>query len=111
MIGVGQKNYLKRKFTDAKARYILESDINEINELIEQLVKKRRYVDNLIRLSQTILSKNIIESMSTSNILPKYGFPVDVVELSLLHHGEEAKDFNWKETFVLPFLNMLRQAR
>ncbi|NMB96547.1 MAG: DUF1998 domain-containing protein, partial [Clostridiaceae bacterium] len=96
VLGISDWSWTKELFEEKnspmqKARYILESDINEINELIEQLVKKRRYVDNLIRLSQTILSKNIIESMSTSNILPKYGFPVDVVELSLLHHGEEAK--------------------
>ena len=29
--------------------------------------------------------------MSQHNVIPKYGFPVDVVELQIYHHSEEAK--------------------
>ena len=33
----------------------------------------------------------MINFLSSRNVIPKYGFPVDVVELEILHHSEEAK--------------------
>ena len=33
-------------------------------------------------------------TLSQRNVIPKYGFPVDVVELQITHHGEEAKGWS-----------------
>jgi predicted nucleic-acid-binding Zn-ribbon protein len=41
-------------------------------------------------LIRTIKEKPLINYLSSRNVLPKYGFPVDVVELSLAYHGDAA---------------------
>lgn len=41
---------------------------------------------------ETIKRKQLIDFLATHNIIPKYGFPVDVVELTPHHHIHAAKD-------------------
>ena len=69
----------------------LEYDVKQIEEVREQLYKQKRDTDHLLRLLNTIKGRDILSFMSSHNIIPKYGFPVDVVELQLYHHHEEAK--------------------
>ena len=66
-------------------------DISKLEVVKDELYKKGKRVDFLSRLIKTLKEKNLIEFMSNSNIIPKYGFPVDVVQLQTFHHGEEAK--------------------
>jgi len=40
---------------------------------------------------KTIIEQQLINFLSSSNVIPKYGFPVDVVELSINSHVPEAK--------------------
>ena len=42
----------------------------------------------------TYLTKSVLEFLSSNNVMPKYGFPVDIVELTILHHGEEARNIS-----------------
>ncbi|MEW6624995.1 MAG: DEAD/DEAH box helicase [Bacillota bacterium] len=67
------------------------SDVEQLEQLRIQLFQERRNADHINRLITTLKSKNLIDYLSTRNVIPKYGFPVDVVELQLSHHGEEAK--------------------
>ena len=41
---------------------------------------------------QTIKGKDLIGFLASHGVIPKYGFPVDVVELATLHHINEAKN-------------------
>lgn len=69
----------------------LIADVEQITRVREENLLKGRKVDHLTRLINTIKDRDLIGFLSSRNIIPKYGFPVDVVELQLQHHGEEAK--------------------
>ncbi|MDF2843442.1 MAG: hypothetical protein K0R00_1868 [Herbinix sp.] len=68
--------------------------INELDELKKRLDNERKPSDNILRIENTYLKKDVLSFLSSSNVLPKYGFPVDVVNLDILHNGEEAKAIN-----------------
>jgi ATP-dependent helicase YprA (DUF1998 family) len=80
------------------ALVIAESNVKEIIAELEELKKKldqeRRPSDNILKIQNTYLKKDILSFLSSSNVLPKYGFPVDVIELDILHSGENAKVIN-----------------
>lgn len=67
------------------------SDVEELEKLMEERFRQGKPVDHLGRLVSTIKSRDIIGFLSSRNVIPKYGFPVDVVELQILHEGEDAK--------------------
>lgn len=68
------------------------------NEIYIQLEKaKAEYYEKnntniigIIRLENTFLGKNILSLLSSNNVLPKYGFPIDVVGLDIISNSEEA---------------------
>jgi ATP-dependent helicase YprA (DUF1998 family) len=68
--------------------------IGELEELKKKLDAERKPSDNILRIQNTYLKKDVLSFLSSSNVLPKYGFPVDVVNLDILHHGENAKVIN-----------------
>ncbi|NMB44838.1 MAG: DEAD/DEAH box helicase [Firmicutes bacterium] len=73
------------------ARIEVESDIAALTERYDQLVAIRRTgADHLVRLMNTIKKRNLINFLSSRNVLPRYGFPVDVVMLDLRfnHHAD-----------------------
>lgn len=70
----------------------LRSIIYELEELKESAYAKGERVDGLTRNIKTYKEKRLISYLASTNILPKYGFPVDVVPLQLLHHSSEAKE-------------------
>jgi len=74
-----------------KAHNEIVEDLNELEILRKKLFEERKDIRHLDRLIKTIREKDLIGYLSSKNVLPKYGFPVDVVELELAHHGEEAK--------------------
>jgi ATP-dependent helicase YprA (DUF1998 family) len=74
-----------------KAHQEITEDLNCLEEIRVKLFNERKYIGHLDRLIKTIKEKNLIGYLSSRNVLPKYGFPVDVVELELIHHGEDAK--------------------
>lgn len=83
---------------DEGALVIAESSVKEIIDELEDLKKKldaeRKPSDNILRIQNTYLKKDVLSFLSSSNVLPKYGFPVDVVNLDILHNGENAKVIN-----------------
>ncbi len=67
------------------------ADVDRLEERRDELVRNKKPSDFILRVINTIKEKDLIGFLANHNVLPKYGFPVDVVELELLHHGEEAK--------------------
>lgn len=76
--------WLERAVAEAR------EDVGQIEAAIQKAVSERRYplAGALERQKQTITGENIIGFLARKNVLPKYGFPVDVVELDLSRSGE-----------------------
>ncbi len=66
-------------------------DVAELQRIREELFRRGRPSDHLHKVMETIRRRYLIDFLASRNVLPKYGFPVDVVELEILHHGEEAR--------------------
>lgn len=71
----------------AKAEKEIRDDIVQFNELIGEAVQKENYrlAGRLKDTLKTIKSRDLLGFLANRNILPKYGFPVDTVELRTLH--------------------------
>jgi hypothetical protein len=69
----------------------IRHDVAELERVREELIDQHKPSDYILRLINTLKKRSIIDFLSNRNILPKYGFPVDVVELQVLHHGEDAR--------------------
>jgi len=67
------------------------NDLMMLNKKRDELHKAFKNSDYILRVINTINHEYLISYLSKQNVIPKYGFPVDVVELQLLHHSEEAK--------------------
>lgn len=96
VIGVDNWEWANQLFNESngvlfKAHQEVIDDLNSLEEIRIKLFNERKYIGHLDRLIKTIREKDLIGYLSSRNVLPKYGFPVDVVALELLHHGEEAK--------------------
>ncbi|ADL68468.1 Protein of unknown function DUF1998 [Thermoanaerobacterium thermosaccharolyticum DSM 571] len=76
-----------------KAERHLMNDIEELEAIEEEYSKRKKYeqASNVRRVINTLERRYIIDFLSQNNVIPKYGFPVDVVELKINHHGDEAK--------------------
>jgi len=83
----------KKKGVLQKATEEVLTDIDNLEKMRERLFneKKDSYIPQVKRTIDTIKKKPLINFLSTHNVIPKYGFPVDVVDLQILHHSEEAK--------------------
>jgi hypothetical protein len=71
---------------------------NQVKDDVQRLEKHRRDLiaagkpsDYVLRSINTIKRRYLISYLSSQNVIPKYGFPVDVVSLQLLHHDLEAR--------------------
>jgi hypothetical protein len=69
----------------------VRSDVDALDEIRMENAQKGLRSDYLFRLIRTIKNKPIINFLSSSNILPKYGFPVDVVEFKIMYPSDEAE--------------------
>lgn len=57
-------------------------DLNTLEKAKEKLISENKNgVDRIIRSIKTIKNQRIIDFLSKNNLIPKYGFPVDTVEL------------------------------
>jgi len=76
------------------ARLELENDIEQLEKVQANLVEQKKFgkANVINRVIRTLKTKYLINYMSQNNIIPKYGFPVDVVELKIAHHGDQAKN-------------------
>lgn len=75
-----------------KAADEVYGDVEDLEKYRLQLLNDRKPADYILRTIETIKKKYLIDFLSSRGVLPKYGFPVDVVELHLLHHGKDAEN-------------------
>lgn len=73
------------------ATLVVKEELNILEQARQEAFDQGKSLDYLQRSIKTIKEANLLGFLSSRNVLPKYGFPVDVVELELLHHGGEAK--------------------
>ncbi|PKC51690.1 hypothetical protein RhiirA1_405388, partial [Rhizophagus irregularis] len=59
------------------------TDIKELEKIKQEEFKKGAPVDKITRVFNRIQKENLISFLSTANVIPKYGFPVDVVEMHI----------------------------
>ncbi|MBN8208917.1 DEAD/DEAH box helicase [Bacillus sp. NTK071] len=73
----------KEKGILQKTKDIYEKDLKELYEMREENYKQQKDSSYMIKMIKTIKDKPLIGFLSSHNVLPKYGFPVDVVELQV----------------------------
>ncbi|MCX6078385.1 MAG: DEAD/DEAH box helicase [Chloroflexi bacterium] len=80
-----------------RAEAEVQGDLQDVQKAIEDVLagdNRFRYsqADRLTQMMETIKKRDILGYLGSHNILPKYGFPTDVVELRTNHlHIPEAK--------------------
>lgn len=76
-----------------KSKIELYADVESLEQIMKKHVEEKQYqrAEYIKRTQNTILKKNLIGFLAQRNVLPKYGFPVDVVSLQIDHWGEEGK--------------------
>ncbi|WP_326641567.1 DEAD/DEAH box helicase [Streptosporangium sp. NBC_01755] len=70
-----------------KVRQEMAQDIEIFEQRIREYAESRKFAqaDRYQRTINTITRRNLIGFLANRNVLPKYGFPVDVVELRTAH--------------------------
>ncbi len=74
-----------------KAAHEIRHDVQTLEQVHKDLSRKQQPADYILRTINTLYRKNLIGCLSSRNVLPKYGFPVDLVEFHLMHHGYAAR--------------------
>ncbi|MEU0265686.1 DEAD/DEAH box helicase [Nocardioides sp. NPDC006303] len=66
-----------------KVRQELEADVEALDELRAKAAEERKYplADRYQRVANTLRKRPLLGFLANRNVLPKYGFPVDTVEL------------------------------
>ncbi len=77
-----------------KTKELVINDVEELEKVRKRLIDANKPADYILRIIKTIKKPPkgyLINFLSSRNVIPKYGFPVDVVELQIIHHSDEAK--------------------
>jgi hypothetical protein len=74
--------------TKALADY--EYEVGTLKNAKEEAIKNNGLVDSLTQRIKVYQREDILSFLSRKNVMPKYGFPVDTVELSI--HGKADND-------------------
>ncbi|MDP2858945.1 MAG: DEAD/DEAH box helicase, partial [Bacillota bacterium] len=61
----------------------LDHDLAELRTALEERHKRQQSTDHILKAIHTIETRDLIGYLSSRSVLPKYGFPVDVVEMKL----------------------------
>lgn len=74
----------------ARAGSEIRDDATQLEQLEREAVEEGKYplAEHRKRVRTTILKRYLLNFLASRNVLPKYGFPVDVVELSLAKSGD-----------------------
>lgn len=82
---------IRNEFTDYK-KYYTDKEKEWMNSTDQQKRNKlNRDMDWANRRIEEIKKKQLIDFLASNTVIPKYGFPVDVVELSILSHTPASK--------------------
>ncbi|MGH4120902.1 DEAD/DEAH box helicase [Clostridium sp.] len=85
---IGEEGCLT-KAIDAK-----KSELETLDEILKKRNDNEQYNGDVIQLKKTFRDQQSINFLASSGVLPKYGFPVDVVNLDILNNSFEAKNID-----------------
>jgi len=88
--GWAQDLYNPKEGVMLKAKDDVETDVNNLNKILTTLQENNKPSDFVLRFLNTIKKRSLLNSLSSHSVIPKYGFPVDVVELQILGNSEDA---------------------
>ncbi|MGI6165307.1 MAG: DEAD/DEAH box helicase [Limnochordia bacterium] len=74
------------------ARYEVEDDLRRLEARNDELAKKYISTAQVVYLMNTIKRRPLINFLASRNVLPRYGFPVDVVNLDLKSNASANSD-------------------
>ena len=69
-----------------------QRDLETLGENLKKRHEKKQNNSDLIRLINTLEKQQTINFLASSGVIPKYGFPVDVVKLDIRSNAAEAKE-------------------
>lgn len=69
-------------------------EVEQLRNIILQRVSenKTNSIGSIDKLKKTLLEEPCISFLASNGVLPKYGFPVDVVDLTIMNNSIEAKN-------------------
>ena len=82
---IGDEGLLTKAITARK------EELDELDRYKAERLEKGKYTDSIQRVINTRKDEQSISFLASNGVLPKYGFPVDVVELQILNNSPEAK--------------------
>lgn len=68
-----------------------QKELETLEESLQKRIEKKQKSDDLLRLINTFKKQRTISFLASSGVIPKYGFPVDVVKLDILNNAAEAQ--------------------
>lgn len=68
-----------------------KKELETLNENLQRRIEAKRRSDDYLRLINTFEKQRTINFLASSGVIPKYGFPVDVVKLDILNNAAEAQ--------------------
>lgn len=71
----------------SKSDSIYAKDMEELEATKQMLIEADKDNDYVRHMLRTLREKQLLGFLSSHNVLPKYGFPVDVVELKISHQS------------------------
>lgn len=87
------KSLLGEEGVLSKAMAEYRYEVDSLEQARQQLLAERRTGgDYLLQRIKTYQSENILTFLSRKNVFPKYGFPVDTVELTLVDRNDQRKN-------------------
>lgn len=88
-------------------------DLAEIDELIEEAAAERKYrrADAMQRTRKTVAERRVLDFLAQRGVLPKYGFPVDVVDLDLSRSETAAETIELNRDLRMAVLEFAPGAR
>lgn len=69
-------------------------DVTDIIKIKDDNFAKGKPTDSITKMLKTFLDKSVIDFLASNNVLPRYGFPIDSVNLDTIHLGEASKNVN-----------------
>lgn len=70
---------------------VLHETIDQIESLRQQRFKVGKPTDSFMRLIETLFKEHSLQFFPSHNVLPKYGFPVDLVQLRVMDSSPQAQ--------------------
>lgn len=98
-LGIPNWNWVDRLFSEDRqepgilrqAALEVQEELDTLEQAKQDAYEKGKPVDYLQRSINTIRRRNLLNFLAARNVLPRYGFPVDVVELEIHHHSDAAQ--------------------